>query len=426
MSSISREQSTDRLVQISFSEKNHNRENDQITSELFLNITGLQPLRDIISEYLSSRDLSTLSSVDGEIGSGFIHSLEWRERARKLAKSLDIPLPSPNEGPNRFINFVVNTLNELQRLMPKTRSVKEGVSDSSGEYVVDVNNQNEFKSHLSSLSQFARHWYVERTAEIGHRTALKVLFSSGEVSEEYRGLAVLEAAGNGHRDIVTDLLASGLISEEHRGRAISSAAGNGHRDIVTDLLASGLISEEYRGRAISSAAKNGHRDIFTDLLASGQMSIMSFELQNTEQAMKWCSQIKLKLYDSLSRNDSQLMRLSGPFVGIGSGLVTLAARVASVGEAFSKGFTNIYDTPDATWQGVEQIVTQVPTSVFYLAFSPFEITYDILTTSHRMFKDSRDYSQSKRDTNAEETRLIRERSAVKFAKYHSKIHHYRS
>jgi len=141
---------------------------------------------------------------------------------------------------------------------------------------------------------------------------------------------------------------------------------------------------------------------------------MSFQLHNTAQAMKWCNQKKHELYEYLNRNDSQLMRLTGPFVGTGSALVTLTARVASVGEAVTKGLTNFYYTPNGKRKGVEQIVIQTPIHVVNLALCPIGMAFDILSTSARMLTDPKDYSQFKRDAHAEKTRLITERSAVEY------------
>lgn len=114
---------------------------------------------------------------------------------------------------------------------------------------------------------------------------------------------------------------------------------------------------------------------------------MSFDLSNATQSSSLEHAIKAKLYKSVyekaskSSRKKQWIRWSGLGIGIVSGLLTLAKRVARIGESILKGMINLVGSLfsdacdaklglkqlflDSTWQ----LVVKLPLSIIMLVFS---------------------------------------------------------
>jgi hypothetical protein len=98
---------------------------------------------------------------------------------------------------------------------------------------------------------------------------IQELLRIGPIDEDFRGVAVYEAAIGGHLNVVQELLRIGPIGEDFRGVAVYKAARGGHLNVVQELLTNGPIDEDFRGKAVCKAAKGGHLNVIQELLRSG-------------------------------------------------------------------------------------------------------------------------------------------------------------
>jgi hypothetical protein len=123
-----------------------------------------------------------------------------------------------------------------------------------------------------SISNKSRGALICEAAAKGQSEIIRMLLASGSIIRIARGRGVCSAALRGYLDIVEMLLARGPILDRHREEGICAAASKGYTNIVEILLASGSISEETRGGGVCSAASRSYLDIVEMLLASGSIS----------------------------------------------------------------------------------------------------------------------------------------------------------
>jgi hypothetical protein len=85
--------------------------------------------------------------------------------------------------------------------------------------------------------------------------------------------------------------------------------------------------------------------------------------------------LKARMYEKLheASEKTNWVRLSGPLVGVASGLMTIAARVATIGECLFKGIGNLFGAPFtdrcSLGFGIGQLLIGVPINIIALPFS---------------------------------------------------------
>jgi len=103
---------------------------------------------------------------------------------------------------------------------------------------------------------------------------------------------------------------------------------------------------------------------------------------------------------SQASEKSVFMRVTGPFIAIASALLSLAERVASVGEAIIKGLANIFGSPFPNkcnaLKGLEQIFIELPWHALSLVIFPVEIGIRALITSVCMLVIPKGYSKNRK------------------------------
>ena len=132
------------------------------------------------------------------------------------------------------------------------------------------------------------------------RLDIQSILSQSQISNESRGMAVIEASKNGTLTIVQTLFQDGPISPGHHNKAILEAGGCkdiemilfllssatddqklavmieaiplGYSEIVKAILGSIVITESYRGNAVFEAVSHGHLQIMDTLLLNGPIS----------------------------------------------------------------------------------------------------------------------------------------------------------
>lgn len=113
--------------------------------------------------------------------------------------------------------------------------------------------------------------------------------------------------------------------------------------------------------------------------------------------------LKCHLYEAVNKasNKTGIMRISGLGVAIASGAITLAMRVAAVGEAAIKGLANIFGSPFSKkchlLRGVKQLFIGIPWAVVSLAFSTISVTFGALIGTCWMLGDPKGYSESRKN-----------------------------
>jgi hypothetical protein len=127
---------------------------------------------------------------------------------------------------------------------------------------------------------------------------------------------------------------------------------------------------------------------------------MNFKLSNVAQSQKFFCDVKSDMYDAVndSAKGSSWMRAAGPIIATGSALITLSARVATIGEILVKGLANIFGSPISkncsVLKGLKQLFVQLPIHFTALALSPIQMVVGGLVTTFGMAVSPEGYSES--------------------------------
>lgn len=123
---------------------------------------------------------------------------------------------------------------------------------------------------LRTLSQTQFTKGLSHATGRGHVQAVCILLQiSFPISVHTRGLWVFRAASKGYVQIIRELLKNkAVIENDMRGTALGIAAARGCLKAVK-LLDNGEITEDLRGSAVMNAAEGGHIDIIRVLLRNG-------------------------------------------------------------------------------------------------------------------------------------------------------------
>ena len=131
------------------------------------------------------------------------------------------------------------------------------------------------KGHLEVVERLLKRWpefhghAVVVAAKNDHIDIFeKLLEGDAQMSELDCGLAVRYAAEYGRLEVIEKLLQYGICDNSH-GLAVCSALRNGHIGVVDSLLRERPINDDYRGLAVKYAAEKGHMDIIERLLEGG-------------------------------------------------------------------------------------------------------------------------------------------------------------
>lgn len=123
------------------------------------------------------------------------------------------------------------------------------------------------------------------------------------------------------------------------------------------------------------------------------------KLSNIAQSQAFFSNVKKNMYEGAKNasKKSGFMRLSGPFISVASSLVSLSAKVSTVGEAFIKGLANIFGAPFSkkcsAMTGLKQLTLQLPAHVLALVFSPVKMVGGFMANSIGMAVSPTFYSE---------------------------------
>lgn len=139
---------------------------------------------------------------------------------------------------------------------------------------------------------------------------------------------------------------------------------------------------------------------------------MRLELNHTTQASMFFEDVKASMYEKVNQasQKSGLMRLAGPIIAVSSGVLTLADRVASIGETLIKGLVNIFGPPKEAngLKGLEQIFIGVPVEVVRLVFSPIYIVVGGAYTTANMLFEPIEYSRDRRESHIQRLNQLNE------------------
>lgn len=142
---------------------------------------------------------------------------------------------------------------------------------------------------------------------------------------------------------------------------------------------------------------------------------MNLELHNTCQSMIYFEEKKAQLYATLdhfangSSIEQLMVRGSGLGFGLGSGVLTIACRVARVAECIIKGFVNIFGSFGSNnsdydrIKGIKQLSIQLPAAIMELVFSPVEVAIGTIITAGALLFAPKEYTEFR--VNAHESSL---------------------
>jgi hypothetical protein len=128
---------------------------------------------------------------------------------------------------------------------------------------------------------------------------------------------------------------------------------------------------------------------------------MKFSMKTLNQSQDVENYLKARMYQKLHTASKKTgwMRLSGPGVGLASGIMTIAKRVAAIGESIIKGVGNIacasFSKQCSLKHGLANIFIMLPKHVILLPFSIISAAIGLISKTICMATDPESYAASR-------------------------------
>jgi len=148
---------------------------------------------------------------------------------------------------------------------------------------------------------------------------------------------------------------------------------------------------------------------------------MSFELHNVSQSSRFFKNAGLHV-DSwahqASTKKSNLMRASGPIIGVANAGLELSSRVATVAETIIKGLANVFGSAFTKkcdlYKGMKQIFFQLPFNIYSLILAPINLGVQFVQPSIGMLVNPVKVSKKRLDVDASELKTFEKLSKKDF------------